>query len=510
MSVIVCEEFAQKAKELTPNLHHTKVLPQKTVHMVSDQAAYQGFRVVDIEAVAFPIVLRSGESVILDFGTHHVGYLHFSINHFGAVQITDSPVMLSFSFGEFPLEIMTPKESYHGTLGNGWLQNETKSMVFTPYTGALERRYAFRYLKIERVDVTAFPIAIESLFADCVSSVTIEQAEEFSIPDSKLEQIYQMSLRTLHECSQEVFEDGPKRDRRLWLGDLHLQALADFVSFKNTDLVKRCLYLFAAYRRPDGFTAPCVFPDAPPYIDARGWHLADYSLFLSSCLHDYLFYQKDIFLVEELYETAVLQARLVKERLMEDGTLLGSDIFIDWCEGLDKSTAFLGVYLYCMRKLLVVTERLGKDGTWITDEIKEKEKILLSYRDKNGFFIPKSGQISWHSQIWGVLSGCLSKEESLLLLKKTKEENPNVRIHTPYMMHFYIEALYSLGEKDEAMDVIRSFWGELSMKGFDCCPEIFNPENPMESPYNAPEINSACHAWSCTPIYWIYRYYHEI
>ena len=42
--------------------------------------------------------------------------------------------------------------------------------------------------------------------------------------------------------------------------------------------------------------------------------------------------------------------------------------------------------------------------------------------------------------------------------------------------------------------------------GFDTCPEIFNPENELESPYKAPEINSACHAWSCTPTYFIRKY----
>lgn len=510
MSVIVSEKFAQKAKELTPSLHHTKVLPQKTVNIVFDDAAYQGFRVVDAETASFPMELRSGERVILDFGAHNVGYLHFSVNHFGAVKITDAPVMLSFSFGEFPLEIMASKENYHGTLGSGWLQNETKSMVFTPYIGALERRYAFRYLKIERVDTASFPIAIDNLYVDGVSSVSMEEVPPFHIPDKALEQIYKMSLCTLKECSQEVFEDGPKRDRRLWLGDLRLQALSDYVSFKNTALVKRCLYLFAAYRRSDGFVAPCVFPDSSPYIDAKGWHLSDYSLFFSSCLYDYMLYQKDLSLVEELYDTAVLQVQLVMKRMEADGTIKGSDVFIDWCEGLDKSVAFLGVYLYCLHHLRTIAESLGKDSAWMVAEIKEKKKILLSYRNKDGFFVTKSGQLSWHSQIWSALSGCLSREESLLLLQKTKEENPKVHIHTPYMMHFYIEALYTMGEKDEAMDVIRGFWGELSSVGFDCCPEIFNPENPMESPYNAPEINSACHAWSCTPIYWIYRYYHEI
>jgi hypothetical protein len=36
-------------------------------------------------------------------------------------------------------------------------------------------------------------------------------------------------------------EDGPKRDRRLWLGDLRLEALANYETYRNFDLVKRSL-----------------------------------------------------------------------------------------------------------------------------------------------------------------------------------------------------------------------------------------------------------------------------
>ena len=39
-----------------------------------------------------------------------------------------------------------------------------------------------------------------------------------------------VSQRTLRDCMQTVFEDGPKRDRRLWLGDLRLQALANYAT----------------------------------------------------------------------------------------------------------------------------------------------------------------------------------------------------------------------------------------------------------------------------------------
>ena len=44
---------------------------------------------------------------------------------------------------------------------------------------------------------------------------------------------------------QTVFEDEPKRDRRLWLGDLRLEALANYETYRNFDIVKRSLYLLA-------------------------------------------------------------------------------------------------------------------------------------------------------------------------------------------------------------------------------------------------------------------------
>ena len=103
----------------------------------------------------------------------------------------------------------------------------------------------------------------------------------------------------------------------------------------------------------------------------------------------------------------------------------------------------------------------------------------------------------------------LSKEEGIRLLQATEQKNPEYTIHTPYMMHYYIEALYQCGLKEKAMEEIRRFWGAIADAGFDCCPEIFNPSNHLESPYLAPEINSACHAWSCTPAYWIHRYCSE-
>ena len=506
MAILKNDLLAQKAESYKRPLKHLEVKPVKFVQMEQDAAAFQGLKAVPVSDCVFPITIKSGDSLILDFGDHYVGYLHYELCHAMMDRIADSPVKLRFTFGEFPLEIVTPPEEYKGTLGSGWLQNEIRSIVFTPYKGVLERRYAFRYLKIERLDSASFQMEIRNLYADTVSAVSMDSLPPFSAADPMLEKIYNMSVKTLKECEQDVFEDGPKRDRRLWIGDLRLQALSDFLTFGNKELVKRCIYIFAAYRTEDGLVAPCAFPDSPPCVD--GWVFLDYSLFFISCLYDYTKQYKDMQLLKELYPIAFRQMERCLELFdYEAGELTAKPAHIEWCVGLDKGLAAACVLIYTMKQLAELTEILGEDATAIRGSIDTvADAVLSKHICENGLYKTKGGQISWSSQIWLVLSNILSIEENIRVLEALELQNPDFGIHTPYLMHYYIDALYSNGLRQKAMDQVKAFWGQLVDFEFDCCPEIFNPADHFESPYRAAEINSACHAWSCTPIYWIRKF----
>ena len=151
---------------------------------------------------------------------------------------------------------------------------------------------------------------------------------------------------------------------------------------------------------------------------------------------------------------------------------------------------------------------LEKDSTEIREiTARVSESILKNHERENGLFKTHAGQISWSSQIWLVLAELLPREENAQLLLSLERENPGFGIHTPYLMHYYLDALFRCGMQEKAMEIVKEFWGQLVDFGFDCCPEIFNPKDHFESPYSAAEVNSACHAWSCTPIYWIRKYY---
>ena len=91
------------------------------------------------------------------------------------------------------------------------------------------------------------------------SAVEMIEMDLATTTDPLIKKINEVGLYTLKECMQTVYEDGPKRDRRLWIGDLYLEALANAYSYKKHDLTKRCLYLLAALSNDEGYCMqPCL------------------------------------------------------------------------------------------------------------------------------------------------------------------------------------------------------------------------------------------------------------
>ena len=73
--------------------------------------------------------------------------------------------------------------------------------------------------------------------------------------------------------------------------------------------------------------------------------------------------------------------------------------------------------------------------------------------------------------------------------------------------HHFVEALLMCGKKDQAMEYMKYYWGGMISHGADTFWELYNPENPAESPYGSSIVNSYCHAWSCTPTYLLRKYF---
>ena len=479
------KSFLKKADELTP------VIYKKEVYFN------------DCE-----LVMNTGKETVFDLGNHYAGFFEFEIARHKVY--LDAPVKLSIKFCETERELEDDFSKYCGVLCPSWLQEE----IFTAdYAGKykLDRRYAARYVKITVLS-TPQEFVLKNVSFASVTSADENSLVKHKICDELLKKIDEISVNTLKNCMQRVFEDGPKLDRRLWLGDLRLEALANHVTFANESLTERCLYLFAASEKNShGFIQTHVY-DYPEFYSGD-WVAVDYSLLFCVTLCDMYEHtaNKELFL--ELYETAKSQIDACEALLDEDGILSFNNVngaFIDWRPGLEKKTSLHGVYMYTLCKMIDVLEKIGsQDAAYFIEkyDCAKRASQCLFDKEKGMYKGGKdSGQYSVHSVVWMILGGAVIGTEAEKMLCSVLDDKDTVKPFTPYMHHYVVEAFIKLGMIDKAKEYIINYWGEMVKRGADTFYEVFVPENVEFSPYNDRMINSACHAWSCTPSYFIRKY----
>ena len=352
------------AEGLKPTLRETIQLPQSLVRPVAAPAEPLRWR-IEPEGPADGLagrVLKKGDVFTLDFGGHRTGYLSFRLT--GVGRGVDAPVRLRFTFGEVPTDVAEPFYPYKGGLSSAWLPDEIVNVDFLPQDVRLPRRYAFRFVKVEIVDVSPnFGVRFENVRAHAVTSAEAALPPlPPGVPDD-LRRIDEVAAATLRDCMQTTFEDGPRRDQRLWTGDLRVQALTNYATFNNAALVKRSLYLLAAFPREDGSIPACVFEKPMPFQGHE--YIADYAVLFGVTVLEYVRATGDLAAGRELWPTVKRQMELVGRYVNADGLFAdpgGVWIFIDWNDALDRTASMHGVLLYGYRQTLELARLLGLEG----------------------------------------------------------------------------------------------------------------------------------------------------
>lgn len=506
------DKWLQQAQALRPVLQEEAKQPQQAIRVVPNAAAFQGWQTTSDGPISTVEGRAWGrnESFILDFEAYLVGYFEFSLAVVGTM---DAPVRLKFTFGEMPAEVAESFDPFESDLSRAWLQDEIITPDVLPQTVRLPRRYAFRFLKIEVIDTSrSFQVQFSNFLCHKVTSADFKRVAVLPIGLSeRAQQLDDISITTLASCMHTVFEDGPKRDRRLWIGDLRVQALANTETFGNYDLVKRCLYLFAALAHENGLVPACVFEAPQPH---RGHcDILDYTALYVPTLLEYAHASGDWETARDLWPVAQRQMEGVLEYVNADGLFIDPTtwwIFIDWQNVLNKQTAMHGVAVYCLRRGIEMAQHLGFEeqaAAWqlVLDKmVSAAREKLLSHQ---GLFVSGGeNQVSWASQVWMILAQVVSPGQGAEILQAVQRHHDAVRPAGPYLYHYVVEAMLHCGLNDEARDLLYSYWGGMAERGAKTFWEVFDPQNPLLSPYHNHLINSYCHAWSCTPTYFVRRH----
>jgi hypothetical protein len=237
----------------------------------------------------------------------------------------------------------------------------------------------------------------------------------------------------------------------------------------------------------------------------------DYSALYAAAVLDYVRATRDLAAARDLWPVVGRQMEILGQFVNRDGLFVDPRdwwLFIDWNDDLDRTAPMQGVLLYCYQEALELARLAGAEGE-AADYPDRIRRMTAAARE--AFYSPSQSlflsgparQASWATQAWMIHSGVASKQEGSAALKAIAARRDAVRPVTPYLYHYVVDAMLACGMKAQALELIQSYWGGMVQAGADTFWEVYNPSNPSLSPYKSLLANSYCHAWSCTPAYFL-------
>lgn len=170
----------------------------------------------------------------------------------------------------------------------------------------------FRFVKIELCEQDA-GISLKSALAVFIYR-DLEYKGSFRCSDEKINKIYDTAAYTCHLNLQHMVWDGIKRDRLVWIGDMHPEMLTVRSVFGPLDIIAKSLD-FASDQAP-----------LPLYMNG----MASYSLWWLIIVWDWYFYTGDIDFLKSEGEYARSLLKQLCGKVGEDGGDCLESYFLDW------------------------------------------------------------------------------------------------------------------------------------------------------------------------------------
>ena len=431
---------------------------------------------------------KKGNGVLYDFGKETFGFAKFN-----GLKGTGT---LNVYYGESAEEALSTDSCE--TLDHLPISNsEAKDLT-------VDLSKAFRYIYVEKDNSLTYD-SLSMLY----EYLPLEYKGSFRCNDALVNKMWDVGIYTLHLTTREFFIDGIKRDRWMWSGDAYQSYLMNYYSFFDSPAVSRTIF---ELRGKDPVTS---------HINT----IMDYTFYWFMSIYDFYQYTGNKQIIEQLYPRMKSLMDYCLSRRDADGMMQGMAgdwVFIDWADfPMSKAGQVSFEQVLFSRSLetmalcanLLNDKKNADNYTKLATEL--KAKLLPSFwSEKEGAFIHNrekgvmSTKVTPFTNIFAVLFGYLDKEKT----EAVKEHvllNPNaLKITTPYMRFYELEALCALGEQKHVLQEMRDYWGGMIKLGATTFWEKYNPAKTNQTAmYGRPFGNSFCHAWGASPIYLLGKYY---
>ena len=112
--------------------------------------------------------------------------------------------------------------------------------------------------------------------------------------------------------------------------------------------------------------------------------------------------------------------------------------------------------------------------------------------------------------MFGLFYGYFDEAQKARVVKNVMLNDDVMKIQTPYMRFYELEALCALGMQQEVLKEMKAYWGGMLRLGATSFWELYNPDEKGDAHYamyGRRFGKSLCHAWGASPVYLLGRYY---
>lgn len=453
--------------------------------------------------------------LLLDFGKETFGYLQLhDVTGNGQVQLfygesreealdtafCETLDRLTVSNGQITdeaLQLTSAPAAHRPTHSDG-------STVSSTYT--LANSKAFRYVYLISDPSVNFG-AIDMLY----EYKPVTQRGSFRSNDEELNRIWEVGEYTMRLTTREFFIDGIKRDRWTWSGDAIQSYLMNYYLYFDTETVRNTIWLL---RGKDPVTSHTNT-------------IMDYTFYWFISIYDYYLYTGDAGFIRQVYPLMQSMMEYVLGRTNVNGMvegMTGDWVFVDWADGyLDKKGELAYEQVLFARSLETMAKCAELSNDRESSRIyRQKARQLIGQLEPA--FWDKDRQALVHNRIGGQQQPAVTRYANMFAifydyLPETKKSQVKtsvllndsiLKITTPYMRFYELEALCALGEHRRVMQEIKAYWGGMLREGATTFWEKYNPgDNGVQhlAMYGRPYGKSLCHAWGASPVYLLGKYY---
>lgn len=428
-------------------------------------------------------------ALVLDFGKELHGGLQLVTGMFPS----HLPIKLRVRFGESVSEAMSDVEPKHNATNDHAMRDE---IVALPWLGKQEiGNTGFRFVRIDLVDDTA-ELQLKEVRAIFVYR-DIPYLGSFHSSDTLLNKIWMTGAYTVHLNMQDYLWDGIKRDRLVWIGDMHPETSTIGAVFGNNDVVTKSLDL-----------ARDITP-LPQYMNG----MVSYSMWWIIIQRDWYLYTGDLKYLQRQKEYLTGLLKLLATKIdTNNSEALDGGRFLDWPSSENPKAIHAGLQAMMVLSFQAGAELCVRLNDNATAQIC---KIAIAKLRKNVPDVNNSKQAA----ALLALAGLLPAEKA----NKNVIAVNGAHHFSTFYGYYMLQAKAMANDYQGALDNIKEYWGAMLKLGATTFWEDFNldwlpnashidqmvepGQKDIHGDYGAYCYigfrHSLCHGWASGPTPWL-------